>query len=280
MLISLVCCALTSIILYIMPAGRVAYWANWQLMGLSKADWENLHVNLGFLFLIMGLLHLFYNWSVIVTYLKDRARRLQIFTPSFLAAMILILVVGIGTYGRIPPFFWVQNFGDTVKDAAAKKYGEPPYGHAELSSLSSFCKKAEIDQIKAQKLLSKAGIAVDNEKQTIAAIALYNHITPKALYDIIKPALIAADLNLSTFPSGPEPGFGQKTLAAICAEYHLQTSVIVDGLARENIVAKPEQTIREIARMTNMDSHLFFTVLHRVVTQHSVKAEEKSAIAR
>jgi len=280
LLISLVFCALTSMILYIKPEGRVAYWANWQLMGLSKTDWSDLHVNLGFLFLLMGMLHLVYNWSAIATYLKNRARRLQIFTPSFIAAMILILVVGIGTWGHIPPFSWVQNLGDTVKDAAAQKYGEPPYGHAELSSLSSFCKKAEIDQIKAQELLREAGIMVDNEKQTIALIAASNHLTPKALYDIIKPASITADQDPSTFPSEPEPGFGQKTLAEICAEYHLQTSAVVDGLAGENITARPEQTIRDIARMSNMAPQVFFSVLHRVVTQHRVKAEEGSALGR
>ena len=32
---------LTSIILYIVPQGRVAYWADWRLWGLSKTDWGN-----------------------------------------------------------------------------------------------------------------------------------------------------------------------------------------------------------------------------------------------
>jgi hypothetical protein len=31
--------ALTGLILYIMPAGRVAYWIHWEMIGLSKTGW-------------------------------------------------------------------------------------------------------------------------------------------------------------------------------------------------------------------------------------------------
>ena len=47
---------LTSIILYIVPQGRVAYWADWRLWGLTKTDWGNIHINMGLLFLIALLL--------------------------------------------------------------------------------------------------------------------------------------------------------------------------------------------------------------------------------
>ena len=43
---------LTSVILYIVPHGRVAYWSDWRLWGLSKTDWGNIHTNLGLLFLL------------------------------------------------------------------------------------------------------------------------------------------------------------------------------------------------------------------------------------
>ena len=63
---------LTSIILYIVPHGRVAYWADWHLWGLSKDDWGNIHINTGLLFLIALLLHTYYNWKSLMAYLKDR----------------------------------------------------------------------------------------------------------------------------------------------------------------------------------------------------------------
>ena len=78
MLLSFIFCILTSVILYIVPQGRVAYWADWHMWGLTKTDWGNLHINLGFLFIFAGLLHLYYNWSVITAYMKNRARQVKV----------------------------------------------------------------------------------------------------------------------------------------------------------------------------------------------------------
>lgn len=74
---------LTSIILYIVPQGRVAYWADWRLCGLSKTDWGNIHINLGFVSLIALGLHIYYNWKPLMAYLKDKARRFKLFTREF-----------------------------------------------------------------------------------------------------------------------------------------------------------------------------------------------------
>jgi len=267
MLLSFFLCILTSIILYIVPEGRIAYWSDWRLWGLTKTEWGNLHLNLGLLFLITGLFHLFYNWRAVVAYMKNKARTLKVFTASFNVALILTLVVGLGTYWKIPPMSIVLNFGHSIKDGAAKKYGEPPYGHAELSPLFSFYRKTEIDPVKAMELLSRAGIVVGNDKQTVAAIAARNHMTPKTLFDIIKPAITAVESTSVTFPDGPLPGFGNKILSEICTEYNLQPALIIQALAKENIMAMPEQTIREIAGAADMDPHVFFALLHRVVTE-------------
>ncbi len=269
MLFSFVLCILTSSILYIVPEGRIAYWSDWRLWGLTKTEWGNLHLNLGFLFLITGLLHMFYNWSVIVAYMKNKARKLKIFTASFNVALVLTLVVGFGTYWKIPPMSIVLNFGHYLKAAAGKKYGEPPYAHAELSSFSSFYRKVEVDPVKAMELLAKAGIIMDNDKQTIATIAVRNHMTPMTLFEIIKPAITAVEPTLVTFPDEPLPGFGKKILSEICTEYNLQPALIIQGLAKENISARPEQTIREIASAADMDPHAFFALLHQVVTEQN-----------
>jgi len=267
MLLSFVLCLLTSVILYIVPEGRVAYWADWRLWGLSKTEWGNLHINLGFLFLITGLLHIFYNWNAVAAYMKNRAREFKVFTASFNVALVLILVVGFGTYWKIPPMSMVLNFGHSFKDAAAKKYGEPPYGHAELSPLVSFYRKTEIDPVKARELMGKAGIIVKDEKQTVAAIAAKNKMTPKALFDIIKPASTVVEGAALTFPDAPMPGFGNKTLQEICTIYTLQPARIIQGLSKENISARPDQTIREIAGSAKMEPSALFAILHRLATE-------------
>ena len=57
-------------ILYIVPQGRVAYWADWKFWGLTKTDWGNIHINLGLLFLIALFIHIYYNWKPLINYLQ------------------------------------------------------------------------------------------------------------------------------------------------------------------------------------------------------------------
>lgn len=62
----------TSVILYIVPHGRIAYWSDWHLFGLSKEEWGRIHNNLGVLFLLSLFLNLYYNWKPILFYLKNK----------------------------------------------------------------------------------------------------------------------------------------------------------------------------------------------------------------
>ena len=151
------------------------------------------------------------------------------------------------------------------KDAAAEKYGEPPYGHAELSSLKSFVKKVGIDLDEAKKLLSKAGVTITGDQQTIAEIAELNEMTPKELHNTMKSAEKKA-VSGAPFPAEPFPGFGRKILADICNEFGLNIPKLLKGLAKENINAEADQTIKVIAESAGMDPHAFFEILHRVAT--------------
>jgi hypothetical protein len=148
---------ITSIVLYVVPQGRVAYWADWRFLGLTKTEWGNLHINLGLLFLIALVLHIYYNWKPLLSYLKDKARKMKVLTAEFNVALIITVLFMVGTYLLVPPFSWMMTLNDYFKDAGAEKYGEPPYGHAELSSLKTFAKKTGLDLTKATALLQDAG---------------------------------------------------------------------------------------------------------------------------
>ncbi len=57
---------ITSVVLYILPSGRVAYWSNYQLFGLSKTEWGNIHITVGTLFVVMGAILRYLNQSIAV----------------------------------------------------------------------------------------------------------------------------------------------------------------------------------------------------------------------
>ena len=92
-LLSFIFLITTSIILYIVPPGRVAYWADWQLWGLTKTEWSNIHINLGFLLLLSISLHIYYNWKPIISYLKNKAKQVKIFTKEFNVALVLTIIL-------------------------------------------------------------------------------------------------------------------------------------------------------------------------------------------
>ncbi len=268
MFISFLLLVLTSVILYIVPHGRVAYWADWHLWGLSKVEWGNLHINLGFLFLFAGLLHMYYNWSPIKAYMKNRSREMKVFTASFNVALLLTLVVGVGTYLEIPPMSTVINFGESIKDKASEQYGEPPYGHAELSSLKLFAKKQNLDLDKTMDLLRQADISFKDSKETLAVIAAANKISPQAIYAIIKSA--AGEKKATgtvSFPDSPMSGFGHKTLGGLCSEYNLMFPVIRKGLADNGVKAEAEMTIKEIGAANDKDPMAIFEILHDIITE-------------
>ncbi len=238
----------TSVVLYIVPAGRVAYWADWRLWGMTKTTWGNVHINLGVLFLASILLHTYYNWPAITGYLKDRARRMRVFTPEFSTALAVTAVVTAGTLLLVPPFSWIIAGGEAIKDAGAVKYGEPPYGHAELSGLKTFATRVGIDPAAALEGLRAAGIRVADEKSTLQEIAADNGLTPQQVYLAMRAPQNGAKTSASVaLPEAPPPGFGRRTLADICQEYDLNLPTMVRRLADAGIRAAPEKSVRDIA---------------------------------
>ncbi len=261
--ISFILLVVTSIILYIVPHGRVAYWSDWHLWGLTKDQWGNLHINLGFLFLLTGILHIYLNWRPLLTTMKNRARQVIVFTLGFTVALIISLLVCTGTLLKVPPMSTIINLAESIKDQAAEKYGEPPYGHAELSSLKIFARRLGLDLDIALKLLQQSSIHFSGPRQTILEIAKENHLTPKQVYEVIKPAL-QSSRQKSGLPDTPPPRFGHRTLADICTEYHLDMPEILQNLTLKKIIANPKQTIKEIAATNGIEPHSLYLVLHDI----------------
>lgn len=267
MLITFVLEVITSVVLYIVPHGRVAYWTDWHLFGLSKTEWANQHITLGVLFILAGIFHIFYNWKAILAYLKNKAKEVKVITVSFNIALLLSLVVAVGTYFEIPPMSTVITFGNSIKDNASKRYGEPPYGHAELSSLKLLTKKQGLDLEQSLSLLKDAGIIVQDSSMTLADIGYANNMTPQKLYSLIESAKVEEKSGEKTmFPDSPMPGFGNKTMAEICAEFNLHFPAVKHAFAEKGILIQPEQTVKEIAAAHGMEGMAVFNLLHAVVT--------------
>jgi len=250
------------VVLYIVPQGRVAYWADWRLWGLTKEQWGDIHINVGLLFLLSIFLHIYYNWKPLLSYLKNKARQLKVITREFNAALLLIILFSVGTYFEVVPFGWVLQLNDHLKDRAAVKYGEPPYGHAELSTLKAFASKTGLDLAGGLKRLKQANIVFDNENQSLKDIARLNNISPQKVYLAMKPV---GKLNPSEgLPPTPPPGTGSKTLAEFSKEYRFDIQQVLKGLTDSNISAGADMTIKQIARQNDMAPTDVYSLLRQI----------------
>jgi len=218
---------------------------------LSKTEWGNIHINLGLLFILSIGLHVYYNWKTIISYLKNKAKQIKVFTKEFNAALVLSAIFVFGTYLFVPPFSWVLEINESIKNSATMKYGEPPYGHAELSSLKTFTNKMALDLAQSLERLKEANIKFNSAKQTIKEIAKENNMSPKQLYLAMKPA--EAPGMIKKMPNIPPPGLGKRSLAGICKEYSLDIKTVLRGFAKHDMNALPDLNINKIAQKNNMN---------------------------
>jgi len=265
-LLSFVLLFVTIIVLYIVPQGRVAYWADWRLWGMTKEQWGSIHINIGLLFLLSIFLHIYYNWKPLFNYLKNKARQLKVLTREFNAALVLTLIFAVGTYLEVVPFNWVLELNEHLKDNAAVKYGEPPYGHAELSTLKAFASKTGLDLAASLTRLKQANIVFENENQSLKDIARINDISPQKVFLAMKPI---AKLNQSeSLPPTPPPGTGNKTLADFSKEYRFDIQQVLKGFTDNNISVGADMTIKQIARQNDMAPTDVYTRLRQIAESH------------
>ncbi|MFC1815955.1 DUF4405 domain-containing protein [Thermodesulfobacteriota bacterium] len=263
--VSFIVLILNSIILYIVPQGRVAYWADWHMWGLTKEEWGAQHIIIGVLFLIAIFLHIYYNWKPMVSYLKNKARQLKVFTLEFNIALIITIVCTIGAYFTLPPFNWILDLSTSIKDAAGVKYGEPPYGHAELSSLKTLSRRMGLDLTQSIEGLKKSGIKFANEKQTLKAIAGLNNMTPQQVYKAMAPreTVVSAE-GAKKLPDKPIAGTGKRSVSAICKKYNLDIKTIMRGFVVHAIKATADMSLKTIAAQNGLDPVEVYDIIKQI----------------
>ncbi|WP_027723185.1 DUF4405 domain-containing protein [Maridesulfovibrio zosterae] len=261
--ISIIVLMLTSIVLYSVPQGRVAYWADWTFLGLSKEQWGDIHICMGVFFLVASILHIWLNWKLIMAYLKRKAGAANFSSPAFFISLLLTVFVTFGALAGLPPMKQVLEFSSYLKDLGEKEYGIPPYGHAELSTLTVFCKRMGLDEEKAVASIKKAGHEINSVKETIKQIAGRAGLTPKELHEIIltdqpekqqsiNPKAGSSMQNMDSHSSGA--GIGRMSLEKYCQKYNLDLNTALGILRERGAVVDKDTTIREIAGSLGLNS--------------------------
>ena len=128
--------AVSGIVLYVAPPGRIANWSVWQLLLLSKAQWQAVHTIVALAFLVAAGFHIYFNWKVLVAYLKSKLQagirmKRELAAASLTGAAILAVSIT-----GMPPFGTVMDVGEDIKNSWSTTASEPPIPHAELMTVA------------------------------------------------------------------------------------------------------------------------------------------------
>jgi hypothetical protein len=197
----------------------------------------------GLLFVVAGGFHLFFNWRVLLSYLRRHLteglrRKREIAWSIVSTAALLALAIG-----DVPPVSAVASLRETVSNSWSDQTTEPPVPHAELLTLARFAESQKLPLDPALATLRTAGATVTPET-TLADVALQLEVTPQAVYQklgVTKPA---------ASPVGG--GMGWKTLSVASVELEIPLETAIARLAAEGIPAEPDATLRDIASRNDL----------------------------
>lgn len=205
---------------------------------------------------------MYLNWKAIVAYLKNKARKLQIFTPAFSVSVLITLFVAVGTYFSLPPMQQIIDLSDKLKVVQAEKYGYPPYGHAEISSLTTFCRRMDLDVDAALRDLQGRGLKIASKANSLKDIAKANDTTPQKVYDIIRKAQANGN-PLAALPPTPPEGTGKIKLAQLCRQYDVPLEMVIEKFSIKGIQASGDASIKQIANNAGIHSADLYDLLRQ-----------------
>jgi hypothetical protein len=184
LLLSFLVIAVSGVILYLAPPGRVARWISWVMLGFNRGQWEDLHTLFSYLFIIFGLFHLFlFNWKLFFSYLRSRITRKINRKREIIFALATFLAIALFTLAKWPPVYSVMDLGNTISSGWAERRGAPPVPHAEEMTLNDLSK--ELFRSEPELVIGKLrelGFVVRDGNQTLDSLAVQNETSPSELF--------------------------------------------------------------------------------------------------
>ena len=250
--ISFITLAVTGVMLFVSPPGRVANWTNWTLLGLTKREWIGLHVGFSALFLAVTFFHLVFNWRPLLGYFKDRWTRRLGLRWEWAGALAAFGLVFAGIQSGLPPFSALLSLSESVKEIWDQPAQRAPIPHAELLTLAELAEKAGVSLPEAVARLEAKGIQGASSDIVVDELARQNQRAAQQLYAMIlgEPTRGGAGHGAGLGgggPGGAGGGPGWKTLTQFCAEEGLDVDQALARLKAKGLTASSGQTLREIA---------------------------------
>jgi hypothetical protein len=253
--------AVSGIVAYVVPHGRIAYWTDWNFLGLTKTNWGDIHVMASLLFLVAGGFHVYFNWKQLTDYIVGKRDTGLGKKKEFAMTLAVLAFFVVSAIYRLPPLSYFVNLSESLKGSWVSREYEPPFGRAELLGLNSFCRKVDISLEEAVTVLTANGISVPDVNEPLQDMGKRVKLTPLKLYMIIKHLegkLVPAVAVTSMTPQMVEEryagsGVGRKTLAEVTASMDLDMAKVKERMSDMKIEVRDEEPIKQAAERNHLE---------------------------
>ena len=251
---------ISGIILYFTPQGKIAHWTNWTILGLDKEMWAALHINSSLILFIIFIMHLYYNWKVLIRYIKKRAEMAFNLKYEFLIALIISIFIIVATLFNIEPFKTIIKWNDDIKQYwAGQARAQPPVPHAEDMTVNEFCKNFDIPFESFERKLNLKGWEFEDANEMIKDIARRNRISPADIYRYLKPSAYNNQgrgqgqvQGQGQGHGGQSQGWGRKSLQEVCKSLNKDVDVVIKKLSKNGVEASRNELLKNIAMNNNL----------------------------
>ncbi len=124
MLFAFVIMVLSGIAEFISPFGRLAMMIHWTFLGLDKMQWQALHIIFMVVFTLAGIIHIGLNIKPIKAYLKNRSRKMVVFTKEMVIALLITGGLFGATVVKYPPLESFVKLNKSFNDYWIAKFKE------------------------------------------------------------------------------------------------------------------------------------------------------------
>ncbi|MFC1561520.1 DUF4405 domain-containing protein [candidate division KSB1 bacterium] len=238
---------ISGIILYFTPAGRVANWSGWTIIGFTKEGWGGLHTITALLFIVTIVFHLIFNWKVLMNYFRERYKRGIRLKKELSLSLSVMGLFFMGSVFQIQPFWKLMDVNESIKDYWDSVHTSAPVPHMEQMTLSEIAETGDVPVVSLMEKLSENNIAVTNTALEFSEIAVENGMTPDELYALL-------DIGNGTDHTVMEGslGLGRLSLEEYCAQNRIDLAFALKLLAEKDIEASASDNLRELAENHNM----------------------------
>ncbi len=252
---------ITSVMLFIVPEGRVAHWANWTMLGLNKEQWAEVHTNLGILFLITLTCHIYLNWKAIKAYLNSKTSTFKFFSKEFNSSALIVTAFFLGTYFHIAPFSSILQLSEDIKHNAASQYGDPPFGGAQRASIEELAARLQLNLDQGLVQLKDSGFKIEDTSMTLEELAEINHTTPQKIYLAMMSTQPSSSSAEPSRIQPPSSGLGRITLQELNQQYGVNLENALLQLQAQNSTINDNMRLRDIADLLGQSPEEVFNQL-------------------